>query len=346
MAGDWIKWCRGLHQKREIIGIAARLGISPVHAAGLCMVFWEWLDENVKEADIDSTGNAHLNLGELQPQFIDRLVGADGFAAALAAEGWLNIRLGSLVVPNFTRHNQTGKIRAMTSERVARHRARRAPGRCNADVTLSSLHPPYNDVVDDDDDEDEFLEKGGAGGKTAPPSDGDAVTLQAFQRVGRLWGRNGPTSRRDRVLLWRVCRLAACGESWAKACLDTLADAFPSRPGAYLQKLALELAPRVPNVAVSLAEVPVPPEIEAVPRPPRPRAETARGQEQETPLTAEERRAMMAEVMAVLRRTNGAGRSPSPNGSGKSPEAERGINRPQIAEESFGPTPARHLSGR
>lgn len=136
MAGDWIKWCKGLPQKKEVLGIAEALGVSPIHAAGMCMVFWEWLDGNIAEKDIDGDGNAHVTLGPLQHQFLDRLVGADGFATALAAVGWLNLRQGSLTVPNFTRHNgQTGKSRALTSERVSSYRKRQTQAsspKCNA----------------------------------------------------------------------------------------------------------------------------------------------------------------------------------------------------------------------
>lgn len=145
MAGDWIKWCKGLHRKREVLGIADILGITPAHAAGLCMIFWEWLDDNIADKDIDSEGNAHVTLGPLQHQFVDRLVGADGFAAALAAVGWLHVRNGSLTVPNFTRHNgQTGKTRALTAERVAAYRQRASPNpKCNENVTLAALQNRY-----------------------------------------------------------------------------------------------------------------------------------------------------------------------------------------------------------
>jgi len=139
MASEWIKWTKGLHCKKEVLGIAEALGVPPVHAAGLCMVFWEWLDDNVSEKDVDEDGNAHVTLGPLQLQFLDRLVMADGFAAALAAVGWLQPRNGALVVPNFTRHNgQTGKTRALTAERVAHHRRR-----CNDFVTVRALQNRY-----------------------------------------------------------------------------------------------------------------------------------------------------------------------------------------------------------
>ncbi|MBC7077975.1 MAG: hypothetical protein H5T92_06695 [Synergistales bacterium] len=308
MAGDWIKWCKGLHRKKEVIGIAARLGITPVHAAGLCMVFWEWLDDNISEKEIDESGNAHLNLGALEPAFIDRLVGADGFAAALAAEGWLNIRFGSLTVPNFTRHNQTGKIRALNAERVSRYRAK-SQKPCNGFVTLEALQPNNND----DDVVERTKGKGGMGERGPPAhvtpqplhsaSDPDPeLVLSLFRQHGRVWG-GGPVTRRDRVLLWRVCHLAAAGLDWASAALESLAHARPANPGAYLQKLVVELGPRDPNVAVVLAGIPVPEDISA---PPRAQMRAKATETHETPLSPEEGRAMVREVLAILK-PNAAG---------------------------------------
>lgn len=305
MAGDWIKWCKGLHRKKEVIGIAKRLGIVPAHAAGLCMVFWEWLDDNVSEKEIDKDGDAHMNLGALDPEFIDRLVGADGFAAALAAEGWLNIRFGSLTVPNFTRHNQTGKTRAVVADRVSRYRQRHSQKPCNGSVTLQALHTINND-------DDVVVEKTGKGGsgERGPPGPSRDVTPEAlqpdpsavqkkFHEYARIWGPRGPLTKRDRVLLWRVCYLATDQVEWAKAALESLSQARPNNPGAYLQKLVLELGPREPNVGVILAGIAVPAEVE---RPPTPPHRVDDRPVDEKPLSPEEARSMMAELMAVVRR--------------------------------------------
>ena len=140
MAGEWIKWTKGLHRKREVLMIAARMSLPAAHVAGLCMVLWEWLDDNLSADQIEN-GNAHVTLGALQPEFLDALVGASGFAAALAAVGWMNVRSGSLVVPNYSRHNgQTAKDRALTAERVAKTRFLGA-SKCNA-RTVTNVTPP------------------------------------------------------------------------------------------------------------------------------------------------------------------------------------------------------------
>ena len=140
MAGDWIKWSKGLNKRREVLAVSSRLNTSPAHVAGLCMIFWEWLDDNVAEAQIDDNGNAVVTLGALQPSFIDAIVGVSGFAAALSAEGWLHQRSGSLVVPNYSRHNgQTAKDRALTAERVAKHRGKKCNGESVTPVTVAAL---------------------------------------------------------------------------------------------------------------------------------------------------------------------------------------------------------------
>jgi hypothetical protein len=126
MAGDWIKWTKGLARRKEVIGIASRLGIAPAHAAGLCMVFWEWCDDNISETNMRNDGYASVTLGTLQSCFLDAIVCVTGFAAAMIAEGWLVESDGILSIPNYDRHNsQTAKTRALTQIRMARSRAKK-----------------------------------------------------------------------------------------------------------------------------------------------------------------------------------------------------------------------------
>lgn len=140
MAGDWIKWTKGLARRREVLGIASRLSISPAHAAGLCMLFWEWLDDNVTPSQIDENGNAFVTLGTLRHDFIDALVGVEGFASALTDEGWIHSETGYLVVPNYCRHNsQTAKARALTAERVCKSRRKKCNGLTVTPVTVKTL---------------------------------------------------------------------------------------------------------------------------------------------------------------------------------------------------------------
>jgi hypothetical protein len=160
MAGDWIKWTKGLARKREVLAMSARMEQSPANVAGLCMILWEWLDDNVTGTQIDENGNAHVTLGALQPSFIDSLVGANGFAAAMSAEGWLCLRSGSLTVPNYGRHNgQTAKDRALTSDRVQRHRKGKCNGESVTHVTVGALPEKRREEY-----------------KSTPPSPREAIT--------------------------------------------------------------------------------------------------------------------------------------------------------------------------
>src|SRR5262249_47303914 len=60
-------------------------------------------------------------------RWLDRRVGHEGFCEALQEVGWLTVELDRLVIPRFERHNgQSAKRRALTADRVARHRAQNA----------------------------------------------------------------------------------------------------------------------------------------------------------------------------------------------------------------------------
>jgi hypothetical protein len=59
-------------------------------------------------------------------EFLDKLVGKKGFGAALMKAGWLREVDGVMQFPNFGRHNgPAGKGRALTAQRVSRHRERK-----------------------------------------------------------------------------------------------------------------------------------------------------------------------------------------------------------------------------
>jgi len=119
MAGDWLKWTKGLPRKVEVMQMATKLGVLPVHVAATYMVFGEWLDDNVSAKDIDANGTAHISLDGIQPDFVDRIVELPGFIAAMASVGWVHISENWLSIPDFTQHNpQTAKMRAYGMERL------------------------------------------------------------------------------------------------------------------------------------------------------------------------------------------------------------------------------------
>jgi len=129
MAGDWIKWSKGLASRREVVLVAAKLGLDRHDVAGRLMVLWEWADDNIPDSDIDDLSlDASLSLGDKAFSFIDALVCFPGFADALASSEvrWLTARSsGRIAFPHFGRHNgTTAKTRALESRKKQRQRAK------------------------------------------------------------------------------------------------------------------------------------------------------------------------------------------------------------------------------
>jgi hypothetical protein len=125
MAGDWIKMRVGLCDDPAVVSIAHALDMDEHAVVGRLHRIWSWADQHL------SDGNAR---GVTQ-SWIDRYVGAPGFAKAMQLAGWLRIESDKLVFPNFDRHNlKTGKRRALTAERAAKHRGKR-----NADSNAGTV---------------------------------------------------------------------------------------------------------------------------------------------------------------------------------------------------------------
>jgi hypothetical protein len=117
MAGDWIKVEKSTPRKPEVLRLAVLLNIHPDHAFGLCCRFWSWCDDNLTNS----------NAQGVTESLLDALLGRDGFASALVQVGWLQVRQGSLVIPNFDLHlSQGAKSRALAARRQAQHRSRKS----------------------------------------------------------------------------------------------------------------------------------------------------------------------------------------------------------------------------
>lgn len=126
MAGDWIKWSKGLPDKPEVVRIAGALGLSREVVVCRLMRLWEWCDDNIPDEAIRENGSAFV---ELSPRdgdnaaFVDALVGTPKFADSLAAVGWIRFRNGRVELPNFGRHNgETAKTRARNAKNQKRKR--------------------------------------------------------------------------------------------------------------------------------------------------------------------------------------------------------------------------------
>lgn len=123
---DWIKIEKATARKPEVLRIAAKLGVHPDHAFGICFRFWSWCDDNLE------TCNA-LGVTDVM---LDALLNCDGAATALVEVGWLQVRNGSLVIPNFDRHlSESAKKRGLSASRTAKSRSRK----CNAKNVTAAL---------------------------------------------------------------------------------------------------------------------------------------------------------------------------------------------------------------
>lgn len=118
MAGDWIKWTKGLAKRPEVLHMAHVLGRSRHEVAGLLCEFWEWTDDNVVPSDSSATCPGFVRIVSASCPLVDSLAGVDGFAKAMSAVGWLIIRDDTIEFPKFGRHNgKSAKRRALDAER-------------------------------------------------------------------------------------------------------------------------------------------------------------------------------------------------------------------------------------
>jgi hypothetical protein len=114
-----------LPDKPEVWQIAGMLGIDADSVVGKLLRVWGWFDAHTED------GNA----ASVTYPLVDRVAGVNGFAEAMAMAGWLEQRGSVLHLPNFDRHNgKTAKNRALTNERVAKHRKSNAPANANANA--------------------------------------------------------------------------------------------------------------------------------------------------------------------------------------------------------------------
>lgn len=132
MAGDWIKFEVGTHDKPEVWAIASGLQIDPDAVVGKLLRIWGWFDQHTE------SGNAPT----VTKMLLDRLVGVSGFCDELVKAGWMSEDGQSVSLPNFDRHNgKTAKNRAVTAKRVAAHKAKQLESNDagNAEVTQQPL---------------------------------------------------------------------------------------------------------------------------------------------------------------------------------------------------------------
>lgn len=341
MANDWIPVRTTLPQCREVALIAAACKEDPDLVVGRLIRFWAWLDAETADGRLPGMTLETLALALRMPH---------EFFQAVAKVGWLTVTPDGLEIPNWDRwFAQSSKKRLQAAVRMASARTKPADNqsvhalretrtnaqqkannsatereqmlRCertnvaqNANKSATESEQKRNHrteqnrreyTYNDDDDDDVKGEKGGVGEKGGPPPEPKAL----YEAHACIWPNRRIHKKRDRILLWRVSTLAALGHTWAQVALDALADAKPENPGAYLQRLVFELGPRDPHVGLILGEISVPSEI-TNPRPPSHGPPQSAEPNQEKPLSPEEGRAMVREVLAILKPGFG-------NGNGK-----------------------------
>lgn len=114
MAGDYVMIQHATPRKPEVLRLAGLLDVPPSHAFGLCVIAWMWFDEQTED------GHAF----GVTVSLLDAIVSHVGFADALRQVGWLQVREGSLVVPNFARcmgHSAKKRAKDLARQRKSRH---------------------------------------------------------------------------------------------------------------------------------------------------------------------------------------------------------------------------------
>jgi hypothetical protein len=125
----WIKVEHWTPEKPEVYQISESLGIDPDQVVGALVRLWIWADQQTTEGNAPSVSSA----------LVDRKANVKGFADAMKKAGWLKDESGSLVFPNFGRHNgETAKSRALTAKRVEKH-TKKTNANTNAESVSSAL---------------------------------------------------------------------------------------------------------------------------------------------------------------------------------------------------------------
>lgn len=128
MAGDWIKWVKGLVRRREVIAVANALGADRRIVACSAMLLWEWADDNTTDGHVEGIGASD----------IDAIADLPGFGAALKSVGWLRVTARGITIVNFEHHNgESAKARALNQKHQQASRKRKESVRESSDKTVT-----------------------------------------------------------------------------------------------------------------------------------------------------------------------------------------------------------------
>lgn len=138
MAGDWLKIEKETPEKPEVYRIAEFLGISQADAFLACFRVWRWADSQTEDGTIRTSQAA-----------IDDNAKVPNFHMALREVGWLNLRTGSVELPNFVRHmGKSAKQRALAADRMLRSRSDQSATKAQPEKEkireeTKTKNPPY-----------------------------------------------------------------------------------------------------------------------------------------------------------------------------------------------------------
>lgn len=188
MAGEWLKMETSTPDKPEVLAITVEMGWDdPDLTVGKLFKLWRWFDQHTTD------GNA----ARVTLALLDRIVGAPGFAKAVASVGWLRVSDVGVELPNFERHNgATAKSRAQTAKRVANHKSN-AVG--NADANASGNAGSVSGALPREEKRREEIssslrseEEGAAQAPPPPPPASkkrEQVTLSAYLALCKAGGK-------------------------------------------------------------------------------------------------------------------------------------------------------------
>jgi len=193
VAGDWLKMRHDLADDPSVIRVASDLGTDEDAVLGKLFRLWSWADRHTIDGEAPGVGLA----------WVDRLTRCDGFGAALVRAGWLEELEGGLLFPKFHRHcSDTAKQRALTKNRVDRHRNAASVTRALPEKRREEVPPPPREASQEEGKADPWPDfrnawnKGtGAPWKPSepPPAWAERIAVsgwqdQALEAIGRLSG--------------------------------------------------------------------------------------------------------------------------------------------------------------
>ena len=241
MAGDWIKMRVDLAADPNVIGISIAVGLDEDYVVGKLHKLWSWADQHTTD------GNAK----SVTQTWLDRYVGVDGFADALAAVGWLVVSDDGISIPDFERHNgESGKRRALTANRAAKRRSKSnaptvtksAPTQSKSNATTVTKSAPREEKRREEKKDDHVCSWNK---KLVPVSQLKDWCLETFLKSpdGRaaLFTRehlDRHPDTRDMLLRVGVLRLSeAISEAFVQDGCEALrrAERWPGNPGGYLR---------------------------------------------------------------------------------------------------------------